>query len=252
MKFLKNKKIRNTMLVLLAIVFLFSSIKLILYFIDLSRSKKEREELIEEVLNIDSIVTEDGEEQEQFTVDFEKLKSINSDTMGWIRYNSDQVNNPIVKTSNNSYYLDHSFQKKTNQVGTIFMDYRNHSFDDQNVVLFGHATGDKSMFGSLEQLFDPAFFETEGNQYIYINDTNNTPMVYHIFSYYVIEKEEYYITPSFSTDEAFSAFLKTMKSRSYRDFGQELTTSDHILTLSTCAGAGDTPKRIVVHAKRIS
>ena len=39
---------------------------------------------------------------------------------------------------------------------------------------------------------------------------------------------------------------------SYKKFDVNVSTSDNILTLSTCSGTGDTTKRKVIHAKRIS
>ena len=73
-------------------------------------------------------------------------------------------------------------------------------------------------------------------------------MKWQVFSIYTIEPESYYITTSFSNDEKFNAFLQTIKSRSIYDFGVTVTTSDKILTLSSCY---DDEKRMALHAKLI-
>lgn len=78
----------------------------------------------------------------------------NKDTKGWIRYNSNKINYPIVQAKDNDYYLDKNFYKKYNQAGSIFMDYRNNSFNDKNVVLYGHSMLDNLMMGSLKDLFE--------------------------------------------------------------------------------------------------
>ena len=44
-------------------------------------------------------------------VDFSNLLSINSDTSGWIQVPGTNVNYPFVKTTDNSFYLNHSFDK---------------------------------------------------------------------------------------------------------------------------------------------
>ncbi len=239
-------KVKNILLILFIVVFLFSTTKIVLFLFDLRNNKNETKELIQDVINI-----EIEEEKEVFKIDFEKLLSINSDTIGWIRFNQDKVNNPIVHTSDNSYYLKRSFEKKSNQAGAIFMDYRNTSFNDKNVVLFGHAMLDDTMFGSLQDIFKNDFFDTKENNYIQIYNKDNELLTYQIFSYYIIEKEEYYITTSFKSDSDFNKFIDTITKRSYKKFDVEVSTNDNILTLSTCSGTGGTSKRKVVHAKRV-
>ena len=245
-KYRLKPKIKNILLVFLIIIFVFSVMKITIFSKDLKENEHNIKKLNDEVIDI---TIED--DREKIKIDFDKLLSINDDTVGWIRFNSDKVNNPIVHTSDNSYYLNRSFEKKSNQSGTIFMDYRNKSFDDKNVVLFGHSMLDKTIFGSLSDVFKKDFFNTKENNYIQIINTDNEILTYQIFSYYIIEKEEYYITTSFNSDSEFKKFIDTIKKRSYKNFKIDVTTSDKILTLSTCSGTGETSKREVIHAKRV-
>ena len=240
-------KVKRILFLLLIIVFLFSTIKVLLFLKDLSVNKNDNKKLEDEVVN-----TTVNNEEKITRIDFDKLFSINNETVGWIKFNEDKINNPIVKTKDNSFYLNHAFDKSKNQAGTIFMDYRNLSFDDRNVVLFGHAMLDNTMFGSISDVFDKDFFEKKDNNYIEIINTNNETLTYQIFSYYVIEKEEYYITTSFNGEHDFATFIDTIKKRSYKDFNIDVTTTDYILTLSTCSGVGNTTKRKVIHAKRVN
>ena len=239
-------KTKNILLILFIVVFLFSTTKIVLFLLDSNKNKNDTKELIQNVISIDI-----EEEKEVFKIDFEKLLSINSDTIGWIRFKQDKINNPIVHTKDNSYYLKRSFEKESNQAGTIFMDYRNESFNDRNVVLFGHSMLDDTMFGSLQDIFKNEFFDKKENNYIQIYNKDNELLTYQIFSYYIIEKEEYYITTSFKSDSDFNKFIDTITRRSYKKFDIEVSTSDNILTLSTCSGTGGTSKRKVVHAKRV-
>lgn len=247
MKKIKVKK-KNIILILLIIVFIFSISKIILFYVDLNKNNKNSKDLIDQVLKIE---IDEETKEEVIKIDFDNLLSINSDTVGWIRFNQDKVNNPIVQTKDNSYYLKRDFNKSYNQVGAIFMDYRNKSFSDKNVVLFGHAMTDGTMFGSLSDLFKDGFFDIKENNYIQIINRNNEILTYQIFSYYIIEKEEYYITTIFNSDSDFNKFIDTITRRSYKKFDIEVSTNDNILTLSTCSGTGRTTKRKVVHAKRI-
>ena len=60
-------------------------------------------------------------------VDITELKEKNSDTVGWINVNNTNINYPFVQTKDNSYYLNHSFDKKYNEAGWVFLDYRNNN-----------------------------------------------------------------------------------------------------------------------------
>lgn len=246
---LKLKK-KNFLILVLSIIFIISTFDIILFFIDTSKNNKQNKELINEAF-IDDNIDEDKEEDEK-KIDFDKLLSINKDTKGWIRYNNNKINYPIVQYKDNSYYLKKSFERKTNQAGSIFMDYRNVSFNDKNVVLFGHAMTDNSMFGSISDLFKKNYFDNEENNYIQIIDLDNQILTYQIFSYYIIEKEEYYITTSFNESSSFLKFINTISKRSYKKFDVDIYEEDKILTLSTCSGTGNTTKRKVVHAKLIN
>ena len=266
-KFNKNKCIRFVLLVLLSCVFLYSVTSLVLNQIDYYRNRRDSQRLIDEVVlpndSVDNIGEVNENENEELPedrpvinplsvrIDFNKLLSTNGDVKAWMMFNSMYVNNPVVQSSDNEYYLNHNFYGKNSEIGTIFMDYRNNSFDDRNVVLFGHSTIDKSMFGSLSDVFKSGFFDRENADIIYFYDVNNNLIKYQIFSYYTIESEEYYIQTRFSSDDKFQEWINTVKSRSFGNRGIEVTSSDKILTLSTCAGSRGTSKRRVVHAKRI-
>lgn len=181
-------------------------------------------------------------------VDINALKEKNSDTVGWINVNNTNINYPYVQTKDNSYYLNHSYDKKYNDAGWVFMDYRNNSnLDNKNTILYAHSRLDKTMFGSLSKVFKSEWHTNKDNHIIRIStETENT--LWQIFSVYKIEEESYYITTNFSSNEKYFEFLSTIKDRSLYDFKTNLTSDDKILTLSTCYS--DTI-RTVVHAKLI-
>ncbi len=249
-KKLKLKK-KNVLFFFLFLVFLFSVYQITSFFLDAHKNDKETKDVVDAATKIEVQVDEDGNEQEIFTVDFNKLKQMNSDTIGWIRTNAGNISYPVVHTSDNEYYLTHSFNKKNNQLGAIFMDYRNSSWENKNVVVFGHNASDKSMFGLLRNVFNKGYFDDEKNHYIEVFDCDHHTYTYEIFSYYAIEAEEYYITTDFSSDQEFLDFLNTIKKRSYKNFNLSLNATDRIITLSTCNGSGNTNRRTVIHAKLV-
>ena len=178
---------------------------------------------------------------------FDTLKKINPDIVGYIEVNNTNINYPIVKSNDNKYYLNHSFTKNLSKRGAIFLDYRN-DLDDlsRNNIIYGHGLVDKTMFGSLNNLLDEEWFNNKDNHYIRII-TDNRIMIFKIFSVYTIDKESYYIKTYFSNNKYFKEFLETIVKRSIHKFNINVSPSDRILTLSTCKN--DFGKRIVVHAK---
>ena len=122
----------------------------------------------------------------------------------------------------------------------MFLDYRNDIYKDKNIVIYAHDRKDKTMFGTLKNVFK------KDNQLIkiYLKDKTYT---YQVFSTYTIKTEDYYITTDFS-NISFSNFIKTIKKRSNHNYNINVNNNDYILTLSTCYTKD---KKLVVHAKRI-
>ena len=181
-------------------------------------------------------------------VDITELKEKNSDTVGWINVNNTNINYPFVQTKDNSYYLNHSFDKKYNEAGWVFLDYRNNNdLNNKNTILYAHSRLDKTMFGSLSKVLKSSWYNNKDNHIIRLStDTENT--LWQIFSVYKIPEESYYITTNFNNNEEYNKFFNTIKQRSIHNFNTNLDTNDKILTLSTCYS--DT-ERTVVHAKLI-
>lgn len=186
---------------------------------------------------------------DMMSVDFSELKKKNSDTVGFIKVNGTNVNYPIVQTSNNSYYLNHAFDKTKNSAGWVFADYRNNMVNfDKNTVIYGHSRSNQTVFGSLKKVLNKSWYENKDNHIIKLStETENT--LWQIVSIYTIKPESYYITTKFS-NEQFKTFIKTIKERSEINFSGTLNENDKILTLSTCKDVAGTT-RLVIHAKLI-
>lgn len=182
-------------------------------------------------------------------VDFEELLKKNKDTVGWIKVNGTNINYPFVQTTDNKYYLKHAFDKTYNDAGWIYADYRNNmtSFD-KNTVIYGHGRYDSTMFGSLKNILNSKWYNNKDNHIIKLS-TPKENTLWQVFSVYTIEKESYYITTQFGSDEQYNTFLQTIKGRSQVTFTAEVNTSDVILTLSTCKD--NLGQRVVMHAKLI-
>lgn len=179
--------------------------------------------------------------------DFDKLKEINTDIVGFIEVDNTNISYPVVKSSDNRYYLNHSYKKEKNNIGSIFLDYRN-DLDNlsKNNIIYGHGRLDNTMFGSLNNLLDSSNLDSKESYYITLS-TPKSIMTFKIFSVYTIPKEGYYIKTYFSSNKYFKEFLETIMKRSIYNFNTDVNTNDKILTLSTCKD--NFGKRVVVHAK---
>ena len=264
---LKWKNLIALLIFLIAFIFLIKSgIDLINYFIDTNNTNEEIKN-IEDAVKIEEVPdnenTEIIEQKEEIpkdnpywdyikmnliSVNFDDLLKINNETKGWIQVNGTNINYPFVQTSNNDYYLTHSYDKSYNQAGWVFMDYRNDTVNyDKNTILYAHGMNNKTMFGSLRNILNSSWYNNTNNHIIKLSTpTENT--LWQVFSVYHIETTNDYIQTEFTSDEEYQSFLDTLKGRSAVSFDTTLNTTDKILTLSTCYNKTD---KVVMHAKLI-
>lgn len=181
-------------------------------------------------------------------VDLKKLKEKNNDTIGWLNVNNTNINYPFVKSSDNDYYLHHSFDKSYNNAGWVFLDYRNNkNLTDKNNIIYGHHRVNNTMFTSLLNALNESWYTNKDNHIIRVSLENENSL-WQIISVYKIPVESYYITTKFNNDNEFITFLDTISKRSIYNFNYNVNKDDKILTLSTCY---DDNTRVVVHAKLI-
>ena len=264
---LKWKNLIALLIFLIAFIFLIKSgIDLINYFIDTNNTNEEIKS-IEDTVKIEEVPDSDNteiiEQKEDIpednpywdyikmnliSVNFDDLLKINNETKGWIQVNGTNINYPFVQTSNNDYYLTHSYDKSYNQAGWVFMDYRNDTVNyDKNTILYAHGMNNKTMFGSLRNILSSSWYNYTNNHIIKLSTpTENT--LWQVFSVYHIETTNDYIQTEFASDEEYQSFLDMLKGRSAVTFDTSLNTTDKILTLSTCYNKTD---KVVMHAKLI-
>ena len=182
------------------------------------------------------------------SVSISELRKTNENIVSWLTVDGTNINYPIVKGSDNSFYLNHDINGNMKLSGWTFMDYRNSiDMSDDNTVFYGHNLANKTAFGSLTNVFKEDWLENS-NHYIVVL-TEEGKYVYEVFSIYTIDPEVYYLQNNFNNKDDFSIFVSTLKSRSNYDFGVEVGKEDKIITLSTCTD--DNKNRNVVHAKLI-
>ena len=125
---MKKTLIFKVILVCSFCVMLFSIFNIVTWCVD-SKKTKEVTEKIEEMTKV-SVV----KDSKFLSVDFDELSKVNDEVVAWVQVLDTNVNYPIVKHSNNSYYLNHSYDKSWNSSGWPFLDYRKHINDLDNLI----------------------------------------------------------------------------------------------------------------------
>jgi len=250
----KSKKLKEKMKLLifilrlvLIIILIYSLINIAKWYLNNKTSAKIMNDVSKAIV-VD--VQNDGElTKNNYNIDFRALKQVNSDTVGFLKVNGTNIEYPVVKGNDNDFYLNHSFDKSSNLAGWIFADYKNKlDGTDKNIIIYGHNRRDGSMFFTLKNILNEAWYENKENLKVkFITEKENAQ--YEVFSVYQIEAESYYIQTTFKNNEEYLSFLETIKERSKKDFNIEVTAEDSILTLSTCAN--NNKYRVVLHAKKI-
>lgn len=180
-------------------------------------------------------------------IDFNALLALNPETIGWVQIEGTPLEYPVTQTDNNDFYLSHNFLKEASFEGAIFRDYLSGPVSTRNHVLYGHYMSDESMFGSLWNYQDQAYFKLHP---VIQFDQPGNPGDWEIFSVYITEAEYDYRQPSFANDTEFINYMNRLKARSMYDTGVVITPTDEVLTLSTCIYTFD-DARFAVHARKI-
>lgn len=191
------------------------------------------------------------------TVNFSALRAENSDTKAWLYFPTTAdvkglpISMPVVQTTDNSYYLNHSFDRTYSDNGWVYADYRNNMTSlksNRNLIFYGHARSYR-IFGGLKYLNTQTTWQKDGyNHFLYVN-TPYEKTVWQIFSWYETSADFNYIATEFSSGDDYVSFLNTLQDKNeIPAFERFLFTEDcRILTLSTCKGA-DENMRVAVHA----
>lgn len=83
-------------------------------------------------------------------VDFDALREVNEDVVGWLYIEGTNINYPVVQGEDNKEYLNKLFDGEYNGAGSIFMDCRNSpDLSESNTILYGHNMKNKTMFSEL-------------------------------------------------------------------------------------------------------
>lgn len=154
----------------------------------------------------------------------------NEDIIGYIEI-PNVISYPIVKSSDNTYYLNHLLDHSQNIKGSPFMDYRVY-FDDRKVLIYGHSGKEEDLpFLQLHRYEDASFYENHPTIYLYSMEKIYT---YQIFSSYLEENDYDYVNINSFRGLSWLEHIQKLQNKSDFSTNISLTEESKILILQTC------------------
>ena len=184
------------------------------------------------------------------SVDFEILQENGPDIIAWLTLPDTAVNYPVTQAEDNDYYLRHLYDGTYNKAGCLFADYENKKdFSDRNTIIYGHNMRDGSMFASLNEYKEQSYYDSHPQMYLVTPDGG---YLCDIFAAFEAKPKESGSDTSpwrmeWKDDGAYTTWLSAMADRSVVETDVTVTSSDKVLTLSTCTPGG--ASRFIVMGK---
>ena len=177
--------------------------------------------------------SEEKQEEQANGVDFTSLERINPDVVGWLAAEGTEIDYPVVRGKDNKFYLHHLFTGERNKLGSIFMDYRNHSdFSDKNTIIYGHNMKDGSMFSSLTKYKDQRYYDNFPTMLLY---TPVGDFTIELFAGIVVDGNYESVRFDFKDDHDFQNYIDSLKKKSTFESNTIVKADDRIITLCTCS-----------------
>jgi len=165
------------------------------------------------------------EDDENSIINWEELKKKNPDIVGWIKIDGTKIDYPILKDEN-TFYLNHSYNKTYNANGSIFI-LDNNLCESNETVIYGHNRLNGIMFSELSKYLDKDFFDKHLEFFIYTPEKTYKARVFSAYSTNVFSEKENLNLLN------FNAQIDYYKSKS--KFKVETGNVEKIVKLSTCS-----------------
>lgn len=244
----KKQKIRK-IVVLVAIVVFIGALYYVLDFYIFGPMRNNA--ITSEIQSIAYNKKDDGgsEDKNGPAQDWDALKDINDEIVGWITIPDTVVDYPVLEHIGddryNQYYIDKSYKKDGTEFGSIFIDYRStDSTKSRNVIMHGHNMRDGSQFHTMLNYSHEGDLDGDLDYYrehpVIIFNTPDGDAKYKIISVFKTstryEHGEFfnYMQGEFNSDAEFMNFVYNARIRSMFDIPVTVNEKDQIITLSTC------------------
>lgn len=178
----------------------------------------------------------------------------NNDIVGILSNSDDTLNEIVMQSTDNDYYLEHTVYHESNWRGQTFLDYRNDINNSDKLIIYGHNSNYYNLpFKVLENYYNKSYYDE--NKYLYLQ-TNLNKYKYEIFSVYVeVSDWDYYNKMKFNTKDEYYNHILKLKNKSMYDTNVLVNEDDKILIIQTCSTkkeySNHENKFLLIIAKRV-
>jgi len=254
----KERKIKITEIIVLVFecTLIFSIIHIGLY---LARGRIKPQNMTKTVLENTYIdITEVTEVKTERMLQLEAIQKENPDIVAWLEIENTYINNPVLQTIDNDYYLQHDYQKQEDRRGSLVLDTKfDLNLPSTNFLIYGHNnTRDHTMFADLKYYKEEEYYREHP---IIRLTTNVEDANYEIIAVFLSEVHyqnednafRYYYFIHAESKEEYDEFIKRAKEESLYDTGITAEYGEQLLTLSTC-DTHTKDGRLAIVAKKVS
>lgn len=194
--------------------------------------------------DIQNIAIRDDSVPSERRIDFEALRSVNEDVIGWLTLKDTVIDYPVVQGEDNDYYLHHLYTGEWNSLGTLFVDFRNKElFNDQISVIYGHSMLNGSMFFILERYKRQSFYE-EHKEFVF--ETPDKSYILEPIAGKVMDAKIPFLQFNFDSEleyeEYINEFIRTSTFRSEADFNR----SDKTVMMIKCSADYEDARYVLI------
>lgn len=181
-------------------------------------------------------------------INWEKLKEINQDVIGWIVQKDTVIDYPIVQGDDNVFYLSNSYKKKKSSAGTIFLNSMNNDkFQDDISYIYGHHMKNGEMFYSVNKYQKQSYYNNHKYMIIY---TEDNVYLLEIFAGIKVKGSDYVPIGNFNNEEEYNNFIDEIIRNSTFISDINVSYGDKLLGLCTCTYEEDN-MRFIVYGKLV-
>lgn len=164
--------------------------------------------------------------------DLMKLKRLNGDGAAWLTSPGTTIDYPVVQGKDNDYYLNHLSDGSPNDIGAIFLDYRNKpDFTEEISIIYGHHITLGRMFSPLSSYKEQRYYDEHPRMILY---TSEKTYEVELFAGNILSGREGFPL-SFGSRREKKEWIQDIIRKSTFQSGITPEKDDRILILCTCS-----------------
>ncbi len=182
-------------------------------------------------------------------VDWDALKAVNGDVVGWVQIPNTTVSFPVYQGADNDAYLHTNAEGNYSLGGQVFMDYENSSSGlvDNQTIIYGHHLRNGAMFKPVADMDTQGMLDSVSTVW-YVTPQANYELE-PLFVYKTTGDDETVREFTFSTDEEWRTYLNGLLAKAVTktaNAATAITKANHVLTLCTCNYSGNETGRTIL------